>query len=572
METPEESLIDTILTPLVNPKDPIKADFRNFLYLVWKHLDLPDPTPVQYDIANYLQHGPRRFCIEAFRGIGKSWITSAFVCWLLYGNPQLKIMVVSASKERADQFSSFVKKLIDEMDILHHLQSRRGQRDSKLSFDVGPALADHSPSVKSVGITGQLSGSRADVIVADDLEVPNNSDTQVQREKLSELIKEFDAIIKPNGRICYLGTPQSEDSVYNKLPERGYTVRIWPARYPTEKQVESYGSKLAPFIIERLEKLLGRPGATTEPIRFSDIDLMEREASYGKAGFALQFMLDTSLSDADKYPLKIANIPVFDVNPELAPSKMIWTNNPKYGIEDVPNIAITGDRYYRPQWISDDWIPYECAVMSIDPSGRGKDRTGYSVVKMLHGRLYLTKVGGLKGGYDDDTLVNLAKIAAEQKVNYVVIEGNFGDGMFTKIFQPVLNKYHNATIEEVKHHTQKEKRIVDTLEPVLGQHRLVIDRQLILDDYSKEPENLHRFIYQLTRITRDRGSLVHDDIIDALSMAVAYFTERMIVSTDTAHSDYLEALKDIELEKFAESVLGRNSSINDTIWYNTPRL
>jgi len=78
-------------------------DFRYFLVLVWKFLDLPDPTPLQYDVARYLQHGPRRKIIEAFRGIGKSWITSAFVVWLLLRNPQLKILVVSASKERADQ-------------------------------------------------------------------------------------------------------------------------------------------------------------------------------------------------------------------------------------------------------------------------------------------------------------------------------------------------------------------------------------------------------------------------------------------------------------------------------------
>ena len=56
------------------------VDFRNFLFLCWKQLGLPDPTPVQYDIAEYIQHGPKRRVIQAFRGVGKSWITSAYVC------------------------------------------------------------------------------------------------------------------------------------------------------------------------------------------------------------------------------------------------------------------------------------------------------------------------------------------------------------------------------------------------------------------------------------------------------------------------------------------------------------
>ena len=54
-------------------------DFRNFLYIAWKHLRLPEPTPIQYDIANYLQYGSQRQIISAFRGCGKSWITSAYV-------------------------------------------------------------------------------------------------------------------------------------------------------------------------------------------------------------------------------------------------------------------------------------------------------------------------------------------------------------------------------------------------------------------------------------------------------------------------------------------------------------
>ena len=180
--------------PIAN--DPL-SDFRKFLFVIWKHLNLPDPTPVQYDIACNLQHGDKRMIIEAFRGVGKSWLTSAYVVWLLYMNPQLNILVVSASKSRSDDFTTFTLRLINEIEVLAHLRPKPDQRQSKISFDVAPAAASHAPSVKSVGISGQLAGSRADVIVADDIEVPNNSMTQGMRDKLSEAVKEFDAILEP---------------------------------------------------------------------------------------------------------------------------------------------------------------------------------------------------------------------------------------------------------------------------------------------------------------------------------------------------------------------------------------
>lgn len=401
-------------------------DFRYFLILVWRHLLLPDPTWVQMDIASYLQHGPRRLIIEAFRGVGKSWITSAYVCWRLLRNPQVKIMVVSASKERADQFSTFTLRLISEMEILRHLIPKADQRQSKIAFDVGPAKADHSPSVKSVGIFGQLTGSRADEIIADDVEVPNNSETQSMRDKLSERVKEFDAVLKPGGNIKYLGTPQTEDSLYNDLPQRGYDVRIIPARIPERDALgTTYGDKLAPAIKKMIEDDV-KPRTPVDPSRFDDDDLLERELSYGRSGFALQFMLDTRLSDADKYPLKLSDLIVTSLNTETAPERLIWSSDPNYRLQDLQCVGLNGDRYHRPAAVLGSWVPYEGSVISIDPSGRGKDETTYAVVKMLNGYLYVTDAGGLQGGYEDNVMTELAMVAKRNKCNLGVIESNFG--------------------------------------------------------------------------------------------------------------------------------------------------
>ena len=396
-------------TELSNPIE----DFRNFLWVCWQHLNLPPPTPVQYDIASYVDSGLRRSCVQAFRGVGKSWITSAYVCHQLMMNPQHNILVVSASKTRADDFSTFTLRLIHEVPILQHLRPKDGQRMSKISFDVGPALASHAPSVKSLGITGQLTGSRADLIVADDVESANNSQTQMMRDKLSETIKEFEAIIKPGGRILFLGTPQTEMSIYGQLEERGYKTRIWPARYPSERLLEAYESRLAPQVWEGTAD--NEEGAPVDPERFSDKDLSEREASYGRSGFALQFMLDTSLSDADKYPLKINDLIVVSGSSswDEAPVSIKWASGPDQmeGTKHLPNTALKGDHYVNPMHISEEWDEWDGSVMSIDPSGRGQDETAYAVVKMKSGFLYLTDQGGIKNGYSQEALETLVSVA-----------------------------------------------------------------------------------------------------------------------------------------------------------------
>jgi hypothetical protein len=554
------------------PKNPL-LDFRNFVFMVWQHLNLPDPTPVQYDMAEYLQHAPKRAVIQAFRGVGKSYITSAFVCWKLLLDPEVKVLVVSASKVRSDDFSTFTQRLILELPILYHLRSREGQRQSKVAFDVGPCQASHSPSVKSVGITGQLSGSRADIIVADDVEVPNNSMTQTMRDKLSEAVKEFDAVLKPGGAVFYLGTPQTEMSLYETLPERGYEVRIWPSRYPEEKQVIRYSNKLAPFIQDQLDRgaVIGDP---TDPLRFDAEDLLERELSYGRSGFALQFQLDTSLSDADKYPLKLSDLIIMGVDSTTAPEKPVWTKDPRNKLSELPNVGLPGDFFYSPETKLGDWIEYHGSVLSIDPSGRGKDETGYAVVKMLNGYLYVAECGGLIGGYKDENLKTLSVIAKRNNVNLILIESNFGDGMFMELLKPVLRKIHNVTIEEIRSNVQKEKRIIDTLEPVMNQHRLVVDPKVIekdyktVQDYPIESQARYMLFHQMTRITKDRGALVHDDRLDALQMAVQYWVDFMAADAEMEIRSRKEDLFDIEIENFINGVLDKKNIDSPSVWMN----
>lgn len=553
-------------------------DFRNFLHLAWKSIQLPDPTPIQYDIGNFVQNGGDKIMVQAFRGIGKTYICAAFVMHQLYLDPNKKIAIISASFDFAKEITSFCYDLMRSMEILEDLLPGPDQRQSKAKFDVKGCNPSKDPSVFCAGIGGQITGTRADIVIADDVEIPNNSMTQVMRERIAERTKEFSYIAKPGARIIYLGTPQTEDTIYKQLPARGFITKVWPAEVPTEDKAYIYKGLLSDYVSKYIED--NDPGTPMEPMRFDEITLADKLCEVARSGYALQYMLDTTLSDLERYPLRLSDLMVMDINPDLAPEKLIWSADPTLIVDqmDVPNVGMGRDYYHKPWQTVGDWIPYQGVIMSIDPSGRGQDETGYAVVAMLNGFLYVLEAGGLQGGYSDDNLRSLAYIAKKYSVNKVVIESNFGDGMFTQMMKPIFSKIHKTEIEEIRSSVQKELRIIDTLEPVMNSHKLVVSPNLIKHDYqsaqgytSDLKKQRYQLFYQMTRITRDKDALVHDDRLDALAMAVAHWSERMAVDTDTQMSKRKDVLRDEFIKKFDIFDLEQRTTNKDKKTWNSIR-
>ena len=514
----------------------LQGDFKLFLQALWDQLDLPSPTRAQYAIADYLQSGPKRLQIQAFRGVGKSWITGAFVLWTLFNDAEKKIMIISASKERADNMSIFLQKLIIETPWLKHLRPKSDDaRWSRISFDV--LCSPHqAPSVKSVGITGQLTGSRADLMILDDIEVPGNSMTELMREKLLQLCTEAESILTPedDSRIMYLGTPQTTFTVYRKLAERNYRPFVWPARYP--KDLTQYEGLIAPQLQEDIDNG-AESGDCTDPDRFADDDLLERESAMGRSNFMLQFMLDTSLSDAEKFPLKCADLIVTSVNPTEAPENIIWCSDPKNLLKDLPTVGLPGDYFYSPMQMQGEWSEYTETICAVDPSGRGTDETAACYLSQKNGFIYLHEMRAYRDGYSDSTLLDILKGCKKYNANTLVVETNFGDGIVSELFKKHIQQTKQRIhIDEVRANVRKEDRIIDSLEPVLNQHRLVVDRGVIEWDYRSNedspPESrlLYMLFYQMSRMCRMKFAVKHDDRLDCLAMGVKYFTDALSIS------------------------------------------
>lgn len=492
----------------------LKTDFRNFAFRAWQVLGLPEPSRVQYDMGEFLQKGPDRRMLQAMRGAGKSYLTAAYAAWRLYRDPDTTILCISAVQIRSREFILLVRRLIDSMEELHHLRPGDWDRDGADRFDVGcRTTPSKNPSVAAYSIRSMITGTHVDVIICDDVEIVDNSRTVEARDTLMYRLKELENVLNPGGDIIYLGTPQTEDSVYNKLAVH-YDCRRWPARYPNPAD-ERQMIRLAPMLVEDLD-LDKKYGDPTYPTYYPDILLIEREAIMGPSMFALQMLLDTTLSDADRYPLKLANLMVWDMAGNMAPMNMIWGTTAPCNIE-CPGLH--GDRFYGPVHCDAKWAEYESAVMYIDPAGRGEDQTGYCVGKILNGIIHIVECDGLDGGHSDTALTALATCAARHGVKIVVVESNWGDGMYGKLLHPHMARLAGqVAIEEKRNKGQKEVRVIETLEPAMAQHRIAISPQVAANQVLGN---------QISRITRDRDSLRHDDQIEALAGVVAYYKEHM---------------------------------------------
>ena len=558
-------------------EDRLRASFPLFLTLVWKSLDLPRPTRAQIAIARYLQNGPKRLQIQAFRGLGKSWIAAAFTLWILFKDRDKKIMVVSASKQRADDFTIFCQKCLIEIAWLNHLTPQDDdQRWSRVSFDVRGCRPAQSPSVKSVGITGQLTGSRADLIIFDDVEVPSNSATDLMREKLLQLVTEGESVLTPkeDSRIVFLGTPQTTFTVYRTLRERNYKPFVWPARYP--RSMVGYEDILAEDLQkdideEGLDKLSWKPTDT----RFSEINLLEREQSMSRSNFMLQFMLDTSLSDALKFPLKLSDFSVLSLDPARGPSDLVWGAD-KETLLDLPAVALPGDRWHRPK-ATGEFVSWADTITAVDPSGRGKDETVSMILSQINGFIYIRDIYATQDGYSDTTLREILRRSKQFNSKTCLIESNFGDGAIMELLKKHAQEMKiGMAFEESRATTRKEDRIIDTLEPVLNQHRLVIDQRLVNWDYQSNndmapEERLPRMLmYQLTRMCREKGAVKHDDRVDALALGVKHFQDILAISSREAliqekRQEWNNMLNMfIEQPTLATDMLVAGRSFNDT--------
>lgn len=539
----------------IKDKKLLINNFKEFYKYVFWWLKLPCPTLDQLFMAKYvsqLAYNQEPIMLQAQRGLAKSLTTQILSVWLLLRNKNEVISVISATSARAESFITFCKLLLQTIPLLMHLAPQGQDRSSSRKIDVNGRIPNDSPSLSAFGVTSAKTGSRSSFLIYDDVEIPENSDTAQKREKLLSGVRDSANLgIAGVFRELCICTPQSSESVYNTMLSDGFSRCIVPAEYPEDISV--YNGDLAKHIVRRLERNPNIVGQATD--KRNNMKHLLKQKLKGKARYKLHYMLDTALTDQEKYPLKLSDLIVMDLDFKQAPVVIEYSSEKRHTLYELKHKGFRGDFIRQPRYYSvDERADYEGIAMFIDPSGRGTDETAYCVTAHLAGKIFVLDFGGIEGGYGESSLMILARIAKLFNVNLIQIESNFGDGAFAELLKPIIRNIHNCKIEDLRATKQKELRIIETLEPIMMQHRLVINKKALEID-SDKPAN-YSFTHQLTHITTNRGSLEHDDIIDVVAMGVEYWIKTLARDEKEEYEKHKEIELQKELDEFMESFTG----------------
>lgn len=562
-------------------------DFKDFAELGMRFLGF-GISPMQLDIADYVQYGPKKRMVQAQRGEAKTTITALYAVWCLIQDPTYRILIVSAGETQSNDIAILIIRLIEQWSLLCWLRAdtAKGDRSSYEHYDVHCDLrrVEKTASVSSVGIKANLPGKRADLIIADDVRSITNSTTQVMRDDLLNRTKEFTAICT-HGHIVYLGTPQTRESVYKTLLSRGFDIRIWPGRYPEPDRLLRYiPGTLAPMITEAIRAdptlqtgggLDGTRGKPTDPVRYTEEELQDKELDYGPEGFDLQYMLDTTLSDEARTRIKLSDLIIAQADYRKAPETYMYSAEPRLLVTDsgLCPPPVHGQRLYYTARSSRNFKEYDHKVCVVDPAGNGGDELAYAIGGACNSYIHVFTVGGLIGGMTQENINKIIDLCLEMGVTSIHCESNMGHGTVEALFIAELAKRQlfDIGVEGFYNSIQKERRIIDTITPVARRHKLVFHERAIRDDwscclkYTPEKRSIVCCLYQMANITYDRQSLTKDDRVDALADLVR------LLSQNIAYDDMKEEhhRKRLRLIEFMKNPFGKPHKITSTRKHKT---
>lgn len=569
-------------------------DFCFFLDELWaetglgKHAALEE---IDYDIARFVADvGMPTKVVLAPRGVGKTTSGScAYAAYRLYratfyNEPDIRIKLISKSHGFAVNAISMIREWIENVWFLRHLipDPERNHRDNRDGFDIGPSTRTKDPSVSAAGIDGQITGTRAHVLIGDDIETPENTLTVNARERLREQIKEFRQIASYGDReIIFFGTPHHRESLYDHIasktitdPDTGeviqYVVRSWPLILPEEKWVTKH---TAPLIRDRLSEF-GRavkPGEIVPmwPNRLPRRIVLERLAE-GEVNFARQSMVVADCADL-LYPLRLSDlvVPDFEIPRSEGPTWIKWGRTRAGGVsnvrEDLETAGSSGDVLYRQFDVSPNSSRWARTIMVVDPSGRGEDQTAWGVASFLAGWVWVKCLAGdghtrERAGDDPSVIRRIAEDARHYGATEIIVEEQFGGSSFGQLIEVEIGKLFlergqsdaypdgwRCSVEIRRSKGQKETRIIQSLSAPMSNHRVVVAEDVIRLNPAEEAK--YQLQHQIANITEQPGALTHDDKIEVLAALVGEFGEDLRLNPDQMEERLAEEKLDRQLRE-----------------------
>lgn len=454
------------------------VDFPLFL-VMWNRRQNQRTPAIHKRMARWLEEGWRkgdaRLLLMAFRSSGKSTICGLFAAWLLYTNPDLRILVIGAESALAEKLARNARRIIEKHPLTSGLKPGRADQWARDRFTVNRSLELRDPSMLARGVSANITGTRADVIICDDVETPNTCDTPEKRRDLRERLAELNFILVPGGAALYIGTPHTYYTIYADAARREIGEK--------HEFLKGFDRFLLPVLDEE--------GKSAWPSRFTPEDIERVKISAGPNLFASQMMLR---------PVNIAE-------GRLDPGSLQIYGGDLYYARELGQLHIDGK-------------PMVCASAWWDPAF-GNARGDHSVLAAVYadaeGSYYLHRLAYIKNDPDDaadeasQQCWQVVQIAKELMLPSIAIETN-GIGKFLPAI--LRNELARARVPcavmEISSRRPKDLRILEAFDAVLAARKLRAHENVLKTPFVAE--------MQEWRPGANKG---HDDGLDAVAGALS---------------------------------------------------
>jgi len=435
------------------------TSFTKFVWL-WNFLEGRDTPALHDQMAGWLNDrrsaGDRRILMLVFRDSGKSTLVGLFSAWLLARNPELRILVLSSEHALATKMTRTVRRIIERHPQTRHLLPKKAELWAADQLTVQRSTTLRDPSLLARGISANITGTRADIVICDDVEVPNTCDSAGKRAELRERLAEVSFVLVPDGLQLYVGTPHSYHSIYADTPR--------PETGEERCFLEGFERLVLPVFDEQ--------GESRWPERFTKERLAEMERQAGPLKFRSQMLLipthtqevrldpDKLLSYRGDISVTYANgRPVLQIGGRRMVAASCWWD-PSYG---------------RPESGDASAI----AVVFVD------DDNHY----WLHGLSYLTFDHRLLP--ESDEAIQLCRQAIEFAVAHeqpsLTVEAN-GLGRFLPGLLRREIRARRAGLSVIEHVSSgsKDRRILKAFDPILAAGHLHVHENVLHSGFVEE--------------------------------------------------------------------------------------
>lgn len=457
---------------------PVKADFKLFT-VIWNQTQSQTTPALHVKMAGWLEesheHQRTNLLLMAFRSAGKSTMVGLYAAWLLYQNPCFRILVLAADHALAKKMVRNVKRIIERHPCTKHLKPKDKDQWAAERFTITRDTELRDPSMLAKGITANITGLRADIVICDDVEVPNTCDSPQKRQDLRERLAEIPYILVAGGKTLYVGTPHDYYSIYADTPRTEIG----------EEQIFLQG-------YERLEiPLLCAAGQSAWPDRYTSQVIDEFITSHGRNKFDSQMQL------------KPVNIAKARLDPDL-----VQYYNAEIAFDDIVTRALyIGDQ----KMISASaWWDPSLAKANGDDSVLAIIFTGADNMLYLHHLEYIKTDPGIDLDEATHQCRIVGNILKQYRIPYVLVETNGIGNFLPAILRKALAGMKGLTkVRGQSSTSNKSARIIEAFDMALATRRLKVHERI-----KKTP-----FLMEM-REWQPNKSGCKDDALDAVAGAL----------------------------------------------------